>query len=124
MSVEANKMLFRTYVRIWENGEIDELKEVLHEDYVGHPSSGDRDVRALQERIAAFRDLYSDVCFRVEDQLADEDKVATRLTATAKRASDGHEVQLYGLNICRVSAGKIIEEWMAWEAQPVKKGSV
>lgn len=25
---------------------------------------------------------------------------------------------------CRISDGKIIEEWMAWEVQPVKGGTV
>jgi hypothetical protein len=40
------------------------------------------------------------------------------MTARATRSSDGKKVILYGLNISRISDGKIIEEWMTWEAQP------
>lgn len=65
----------------------------------------------------AFREKYPNVGFKIEDQLAEGDKVASRLTATATRASDGRDVALYGLNISRIADGRIIEEWMVWEVQ-------
>jgi predicted ester cyclase len=58
--------------------------------------------------------------FRIEDQLAEGDKVASRVIATAKRSAEGQEVVLYGLNISRIADGRIVEEWMAWEVQPAK----
>jgi hypothetical protein len=42
------------------------------------------------------------------------------MIATATRSTDGRAVVLYGLNISRISEGRIIEEWMAWEVQPAK----
>jgi len=118
VSAKDNRNVFRDYVRVWESGRLLDLAGVIHPDYVGHPSWGDRDIEGLRERIAAFRDLFRDPQFRVEDQLVDGDKVASRLTATATRASDGAPVALYGLNISRIADGRIIEEWMAWEVQP------
>ena len=120
MSERTSKQLFRDYVDVWETGELDNLRATIHDDYIGHPSWGDRDREDLRERIVAFRRKYPDVRFRIEDQLAESDKVASRLIATAKRSTDGKEVVLYGLNISRIADGRIIEEWMAWEVQPAE----
>ena len=117
MSAEANKDVFRTYVGLWETGSIGDLATVVHDRYVGHAPSGDRDLEGLRQRIMVFGQLYPGARFQIEDQLAVGSKVATRLTGTARRAADGQEVKLFGLNISRGVDGKIIEEWMAWEVQ-------
>jgi predicted ester cyclase len=122
MSAESNKDLFRTYVGLWETGRIDDLPTVIHDHYVGHAPAGDRDLEGLRQRIAVFGQRYPGARFQIEDQLALGSKVATRLTATARRAADGQDVKLFGLNISRVLDGKIVEEWMAWEVQPVGAG--
>jgi predicted ester cyclase len=119
MPARSNKDLFRTYVGLWETGRIDELGTVIHDRYVGHAPAGDRDLQGLRQRITVFGQLYSGVRFQIEDQLALGSKVATRLTATARRAADGQDVKLFGLNISRILDGKIVEEWMAWEVHPV-----
>jgi predicted ester cyclase len=118
MTDHASKALFRAYVGIWQTGKVDDLEHVIHPRYVGHPASGDRDKDGLRKRTLSFRELLPDVRFSVEDQLAENDRAATRMTARATRSSDGQKVILYGLNISRISDGKIIEEWMTWEAQP------
>jgi hypothetical protein len=118
MSANTNKQLFCDYVQVWESGELAGLERTIHEDYIGHPSWGDRDLEGLRQRIVVFGQIYQNVRFSIEDQITEGDKVATRLTAMAKRSADGQEVVLYGLNISRIAGGKIIEEWMAWEVQP------
>jgi len=120
MSERTSKQLFRDYMDVWETGELDKLRATIHDDYIGHPSWGDRDQQGLRQRIVAFRQKYPNVRFKIEDQLAEGDKVASRLIATAKRSTDGHEVVFYGLNISRIAEGRIIEEWMAWEVQPTE----
>jgi predicted ester cyclase len=119
MTADSNKRLFRIYVGLWETGRIDELATVIHERYVGHAPGGDRDIEGLRQRITVFGQLYAGARFQIEDQLVEGSKVATRLTATARRAADGQDVKLFGLNISRVVDGKIIEEWMAWEVHLV-----
>jgi len=104
MSERTSKQLFRDYVDIWETGKLDKLRATIHDDYVGHSSWGDRDQEGLRQRIVAFRQKYPDVRFKIEDQLAEGDKVASRLIATATRATDGQQVFLHGLNISRVAA--------------------
>ena len=112
------KEIFRDYVAIWESGAVDRLPEVIHPDYVGHPASGDRDAEGLRARILAFRGLFPDVRFTMEDQLAEGDRVASRMTARATRAADGRPVTLHGHNISRIAEGRIAEERMTWEAEP------
>ena len=118
MQAEAMKDLFRRYVGIWESGAVECLPEVIHPAYRGHPAQGERDGNGLRERILAFKGLYPDVSFALGDQLAEGDRVASRMTATATRAADGQRVVLHGLNISRVAEGRIAEEWMAWEVVP------
>jgi len=120
MGAVSGKELFRRYVTVWESGDLGDLGSLLHADYVGHPSWGDRDQQVLRQRIGEFHRIYRDVRFRIEDQLAEGDKVASRLIATATRAADGQAVVLYGLNISRVAEGRLIEEWMAWEVQSTR----
>ncbi len=120
MSERTNKELFHDYVRVYETGDLDKLEGILHDDYIGHPSWGDRDKEVLRQGIVAFRQKYLNVSFKIEDQLADSDKVASRLIATARRSTDGEMVVLYGLNISRIADGRIIEEWMAWEVQSAR----
>jgi ketosteroid isomerase-like protein len=116
MPSTSAKDLFRRYVAVWESGDFAALDGILHPGYIGHPASGDRDAAGLRERIGVFRELFRDVRFTVEDQLAEGDRVATRMTARAIRASDGRPVVLLGHNISRIADGRIAEEWMTWEA--------
>ena len=122
MSTLCNGDLFRAYVGLWEAGSVDDLGTVIHDRYVGHAPSGDRNLEELRQRIREFGQLYPGARFEIEDQLALGSKVATRLTATARRTADGQDVKFFGLNICRILDGKIIEEWMAWEVHPVTAG--
>jgi hypothetical protein len=40
---------------------------MIHDNYIGHTSRGDRDLEGLRQRIAAFRQKYPNVRFRIED---------------------------------------------------------
>ncbi len=114
--IAQHKAVFRHYLSIWERGALDELPSVVASNYVGHAASGDRDIGGLRERISAFRKLYPNVRFTIEDQIAEGDRVATRMTATARSSATGKPVKLIGLNVSRFEGGSIAEEWPVWEA--------
>jgi catechol 2,3-dioxygenase-like lactoylglutathione lyase family enzyme len=107
--------LFRRHVAVWENGDLAQLGEIIDVAYVGHVAAGDRDREGLKARIRAFRALYPDIVFTIEDQLVAGDRVATRLTARGTHAVTGQAAHLLGHNLSRVSGDKIVEEWAAWE---------
>lgn len=116
MSAEANKSIFRSYLGIWSTGELGQIDHVIDPSYIGHVAAGDRDRAGLQARIQKFRMTFPDVAFTIEDQLADGDKVVTRLSAVGTHHDTGQATQLIGINISRIAAGKIVEEWATWEA--------
>jgi predicted ester cyclase len=115
MDTKSHAAAFREAVQIWERGAVDELVRVTHENYVGHTPLGDRDLVGLRQRILDFHASYRDLRFIVEDQICEGDRVASHMTATATRASDGKTIRLYGLNLSRFRDNKMIEEWMTWE---------
>lgn len=115
VSANARKATIRRYIGIWQSGRVDQLGGVIAHGYVGHAASGDRDIVGLRTRIAAFRAAYPDMRFTIEDQLADGDRVATRMTAVGRSAKTGQRVRLVGINISRFAGNRVVEEWPAWE---------
>ena len=112
------KAVFRRYVSIWQRGELDELPEVVTEDYVGPAATGNRGLDGLRDRISTFLLLYPDVRFVIEEQIAEGDRVATRMTASATSATTGKPVKLIGLNLSWFKDGRIAQEWPVWETLP------
>jgi ketosteroid isomerase-like protein len=123
MSAESNKALLRRAIDIWSAGNLSAVDEIVAPEYVGHVSTGDRDKQALRQRIEAFHRLYSQMAFHVEDQMADGDKVITRLSAVVTRRDTGKSAKLIGINISRVVRGKIVEEWNTWEPVTIDQSS-
>src|SRR5512141_208872 len=66
---------------IWNFEKLATLKDLLAPDYVFHGPSGDvAGVDAFREAMAAELEAYSDLYVRVDDELADGDKVVVRYT--------------------------------------------
>lgn len=115
VTAETRKAAFRHVVQIWQDGRADLISDMITEDYVGHPSSGDRNAQGLRKRIFDFHQLYPDLKFTIEAQVAEGDRVATRLTGVGTASATGKPVRLIGLNISRFVGNRIAEEWPVWE---------
>jgi predicted ester cyclase len=120
VTAETRKAAFREAVQMWQGGRADLIGDLVANGYVGHVSSGDRDVRGLRERVSEFHALYPDLKFTIEDQLADGDRIVTRMTATGTSKATGKVVHLIGLNISRFVGNSIAEEWPVWEVLQAK----
>ncbi|MFO1397946.1 MAG: ester cyclase [Burkholderiales bacterium] len=120
---ESRKAVFRRLVDIYATGNLSALEEVIAPNYIGHASSGDRDLEGFRQSILYFHDLfvYSEDSFQVNDQFTEGEKVATRMTAHVKLRTTGEPITLIGINLARIVEGKIVEEWNTWEQlQPPK----
>ena len=87
MSTEQNKALVRRFVdEIFVKGNSEAVDELLADDFVGHtwPGTGDgkADLKSAIERVSAG---LSDPKFTIEDMIAEDDRVAVRLTASARQ---------------------------------------
>lgn len=123
-SPESRKAIFRRLVELYAAADIDALEEIIAPNYIGHPSTGDRDLEGFRQSILYFHNLfiYSKGSFRIEDQLVDGEKVVTRMTANVKVRETGEPITLVGINIARIVDGKLVEEWNTWEQLKTSTG--
>lgn len=122
MVAEANKAIIRRYFEEgWNKGNSDAAAEVFSEDYVNHNPgipgmpAGRKGVKVL---IGAFRSVFPDLTYTIEDQIADGDSVVTRWTLTGTQMGEfqglpptGKRVSVSGIQIDRIQHGKIVEHW-------------
>ena len=127
MSVEQNKALIR---RLYEThnavdsgkADIDALDEMIAPEYVNHSrlvpdQQPGRD--GYKQAIAQILASASNVRFFVEDQVAEGDKVVTRIRVRLIHdraelmgiAPTGREISFKSIEIHRISGGKITEYW-------------
>lgn len=110
-----NGSIFRRHMTMWATGDFSAFDTIIAPAYIGHVASGSRNREGLKARIEEFRHIYSDIEFKVEDQLSRAEKVVTRLSARGTNTSTGKRIELMGINISRIVDRKIVEEWATWE---------
>ncbi len=123
MSMEENKATFRRYVEeVWMKGNLDIADEVFAQSYISHHSDGselERSPQDVKRFVKEWRDAFAIEEDILEDQVAEEDKVATRwrLIATHEGefrgiAPTGNKIEVTGIGIFRFSSeGKVVESW-------------
>jgi predicted ester cyclase len=109
---EQNKAAARAVFEVWSSGDLDRLDGIVSPDVVHHDPYDPHALEGLagmKKTIAKNRDVTPDLMLRVEDQIAEGDKVATRWTATMTR--EGMRVTLTGITVDRFEQGKVVEAW-------------
>jgi len=117
---EQNKALVRRFYASLNDGGLAEAFELLTADYVVHlpgqaePTGLAEYRRTSEGLLAAFPDLEH----VVEDQIAEGDRVAVRLTARGTHRADlgglaatGRRVAVTENTIFRLAGGRIAEQW-------------
>src|SRR5215217_7766086 len=118
---EKNKALVRRFVRAQREQDIAALEEMLAPDFVDHsvlPGQGTTREDYLQD-VAEDQAASSDAQLSFEDQMAEDDKVMTRLAIHGTYDQEmftgvpptGVKLKFTGIIINRVVGGKIAEEW-------------
>ncbi len=121
---EANKQLIRHWFEeVWNKGRADAIDEMLAEDGIvhgladpaGQPVTGMAHFKSFH---ATFREAFPDIVVKVEDTIAEGDKVAARCSVQGKHSGDSlgfkasqAPVEFTGMVILRVKDGKIVEAW-------------
>ncbi len=121
MSAEDNMTLVRRFFEAQGEGDLDALDEILAEDFVDRSllPSEDPDREGYKRSVAEDHAAFSQLRYIIEDQLATDDKVVSRLTikrihdrgAFVGIAPTGEEYEATGIVIHRIAGGKIAEEW-------------
>jgi steroid delta-isomerase-like uncharacterized protein len=124
---EENKALARREVEeIFAQGNLDAAEEIYASDYVSHdPASGEiRGIEGAKQFAAKFRQAFPDLQPTIEDMVAEGDEVVYRFRARGTHQGEtedfgpptGNRVEIAGITIERFSEGKIVEEWIYYDA--------
>jgi steroid delta-isomerase-like uncharacterized protein len=95
------------------------LAQLIDPSFVSHVSGGfDAGAEAYTAAVDATYAAFGDLVVTVHDQVAEDDKVVTRWSATGTHASDfacvpatGRSITVTGIHIHRVRHGRLIEHW-------------
>jgi steroid delta-isomerase-like uncharacterized protein len=120
-TAEANKALVRRWFEETDRGNLEIIDELLPEDYVDHnPPLPDLPPgrEGVRRSVALLRPAFPDAVHTLEDQIAEGDKVMTRLTTRATFTGEclgyqptGKMVQVSGIAVHRVVDGRLVEHW-------------
>jgi steroid delta-isomerase-like uncharacterized protein len=124
MSTDDNKRLVKRFIdEVFGMGLVDSVDELVAPEFVSHTfrftDDGRTKLRAATERIHA---ALTDVDFAVEDLIAEEDRVAVRLTASATVIDEfmgvpaaGKRYEIGEIHLFRVADGRIVEHWHQYD---------
>jgi steroid delta-isomerase-like uncharacterized protein len=121
MSAEENKALVRRFYEEIDKGNLDAMDELIAEDYIDHNPPPIPNLAPGREGIKQAFKLFWDATpgyHRIEDQIAEGDRVVTRLTSIGKHEGDlpgapatGNEMKMTSITIHRIENGKLAEKW-------------
>ena len=121
MSIESNKLLVRRFYEEIDKGNLDAMDELVAVDYLDHnppPFPGLAPGReGLKQRFKIFWEATPGR-HQIEDQIAEGDKVVTRLLCIGKHEGDlpgapktGNDLKMTSITIHRIANGKLVEKW-------------
>jgi predicted ester cyclase len=128
MSTEENKALVRRWLEeCYNKGNVAAVDEFVTPDYVNHsaPHGQMPGLEAEREYVTMIRRVFPDFFLAIEDQIAEGDKVVTRLTAGGtyeggledvhSTTAIGRQVAVAEILIHRIAGGKVVEGWMVFD---------
>ena len=122
-SGDSNKALIRRFYEEIDKGNLDAMDDLVAENYINHdppPFPGLAAGRAGLKQ--AFMMFLKATPGRhvIEDQIAEGDKVVTRLRGVGKHEGElagipptGNDLDVKAVAIHRIANGKIVEHWSA-----------
>lgn len=119
MTDEA-KAIRRRYHDAWNDGDADALDGIMTPDVVNHsPLPGQAaGVEGFKQALTWMRSGVPDLRITIDSAVAEGDRVSTRWTGTGTHSGElmgipatGKAVTVSGIDICRISDGRIAEYW-------------
>jgi steroid delta-isomerase-like uncharacterized protein len=123
MTVDENKALVRRFItEVFELGRPEAVDELCTDDFVRH-NGGDTDREALKAAQARVGQALADATFTIDDEIGEADRVAVRLTASARQVGElmgmpasGRSYEIGEIHIFRIRDGRIAEHWHQFDS--------
>jgi len=125
MSTEQNKALIRQQYQEIDRKGFANAVELLAPNFVAHlpGAPGPMNLEAFRQYAAAFDAGFPGYRHAIEDQIAEGDKVVTRITWHGTHTGNfqglpptGKQVTMTAMNIHRIANGKIVEHRAEFDA--------
>ena len=126
MSEDIKQAVQKVFEKIWNQGDTSAADQIFADTYVAHIASISSPINSADEFkqfVALFRALSPDMCFTIDDQVAEGDKVATRWTVRFPSSSDGlvaesanEDIVVTGMSMHKMTNGKLVESWDNWDS--------
>src|ERR1044072_902344 len=121
MSAEENKLLVRRFYEQIDKGNLDVIDELMAEDYLDHNPPPFPGLATGREGVKQAFKIFWEATpgyHRIEDQVAEGDKVVTRMISYGKHEGDlpgaprtGNDLLMTSITIHRIANGKLAEKW-------------
>lgn len=121
MGVQENKQIVRRFIdEVFVQSRQSSVDELVADDFVAHtwPSvtgNGKQDLKLAMERVSKG---LADASFQIDDMIGEGDRVAVRLTASARHVGDlmgmpgsGRSYTIGELHVFRLRDEKVVEHW-------------
>jgi predicted ester cyclase len=117
---ELNKLRIRLFIEaVLNEGRLELIDELIAADYVGHIPCAESQVTGpagMRQLVSSRRRAHPGLYVKIEDQIAEDDRVVTRWRATvpareaqAPRPPAGRAAFCAGISITRLLAGKQVD---------------
>ena len=109
----------RVFEEALNKGNMAVVDEVIDTNYVSESPQGlHKGTEAVKQGFATLRNAFPDIAFTIEDMIAEEDKVVSRVTCRGTHkgefmgiAPTGKKMEINGIIITRWVDGKEVEAW-------------
>ena len=116
-----NKALVRRFYEEIDKGNLDAMDELVAEDYLDHNPPPFPGLPPGREGLKQAFKIFTKATpgyHHIEDQIAEGDKVVTRMTSFGKHEGDlpgaprtGNDMKMTSITIHRIADGKLVEKW-------------
>jgi ketosteroid isomerase-like protein len=108
-------------IECWNTGKLDDIDNLLSADFIRHEpemGGGATGKKEYKQTVNRYRSSLSDFHTEVIDMIEQGDKLAFRFKTSGRRGNAPFIFE--GVNILRIEGGKIVEDWVYFDATAVR----
>jgi steroid delta-isomerase-like uncharacterized protein len=122
------KTFINQYFKVYEKGEVELIKEFLHDQHIYYPPAGSAPQNLAQriEEDRLFLSAFTKIEVEISDQIAEGSKVASRIIMNATHTGTFHGIEASGkciritfMDFVNIYQDKIIREWTEFDIQNI-----
>lgn len=116
---ELKATVRREFEEVWNQGKVDVIDEIYADDIVLHIVPGSYDFHGpegFKQLITYIHERYSDLKYTIDEIIVKGETTATRFTFRGTDIRYGKQVTYSGCNVTHRVDGKVVEEWVYWDA--------